>query len=351
MSTWKWCLYFIVGICLASATSFSQGIEAKQRLQNISLHGLMLGYCNNMEYFNEYREGQTLLGSWMRFWCDFQPSDRFIFSAGCHVRKEFGDSHFFSDSRPLLRVSFQNEGFTALIGILESTNRHGLSDALYREQAELVPGIEEGIEFLYQRPGFRQDLWMQWLQLNTPESLEHLIIGNSTIVSLGSASVRAMLIYDHHSGQQFAPPADEPRRETVNGSVQMAVQKIAVSVTDSVGVSIAACASSTTDTTAEGRRGGVGVARVWAVIGGFELSGLYSQGKHYFTATGNPLYGAQEPYFFIELKKRFTFATDCFIDVGGRLEWIDTKFDAWDGQHQMWVIMGGYLHAYDKSIR
>ena len=57
-----------------------------------------LSYLNNLEYFNQHREGVLHLGAATSLYATYVPVSALEFSLGLYVRKAFGDEEFFKST-------------------------------------------------------------------------------------------------------------------------------------------------------------------------------------------------------------------------------------------------------------
>ncbi|MFW5775559.1 MAG: hypothetical protein ACOCW2_04640 [Chitinivibrionales bacterium] len=305
-----------------------------------SVTGQFLGYCNNLEYFNRYREGILHLGASTNLALSYQPVDELSFSLGVYLRKAFGDEDFMTDIRPVFQAMYSRGGYRLIIGKLLSENQHGMIDAIITEQFDYEQGLEEGLQFLFTDDWLRLDLWAASNLLETREHREHLDVGLNVETDLGKISFSGMTLWDHYGGQQYEIE-DDPIRDNITGSVGVDfLQKTALGV-DGIGCRIHFLASATTNDRGEdSMRTGQGFfIRPYITFFDFTASFQFYHGRQYTTWRGNPLYQANDPYYYLEMKRNRTFGRDISFDRGVRLDFVEIDpGDYFDHtEHQFWI--------------
>lgn len=317
------------------------------------LTGDMLGYLNNLEYYNGYREGEPFWGSYLQVRLSYRPFVKFLFSGGIHVLKDFGDDSFLSDILPLFQVLYTHNDFRLVFGELLNKTRHDLLDALVKEQFIYRPVVEEGIQILIKNKRITQDLWAHYPALNTKDHREHLCAGNTTILTIQPVSFSLMGYVSHYGGQLFAPEND-PVRENVTGAAGVTFVKEFSSTFEEIGAEQFFIGSYTSDTSTGATRnydGGWGsLSHIWVQFAGVEIGLSFYKGDDYTTWEGNPMYQADAPYYFLDVNKSFVFKQNIFIDIGFRLDFMDMyPVDYFEnGDNQIWVRIGG---DFNKMIK
>ena len=80
----------------------------------------MTFYGDNTEFFNPWRDGETLLGTEGRLFLDIDLDEHVTVRAGLFGNHRFGDDHNFENVRPVLALHVMNEGTRFIIGSIES---------------------------------------------------------------------------------------------------------------------------------------------------------------------------------------------------------------------------------------
>jgi hypothetical protein len=340
-------IFFLLGLAAANLCAL-HAYAGTDSLFAVSAD--MLGYMDNAEYFNDYSEGQTYLGALAKIRLVYRPAAPVSFSLGMHMRKDFGDDRFFSDARPLLRVRYDHNGFSMVLGELAGLAQHGLLDAMLREQVAYDPGVEEGLQILYKGSIVDQDLWMNYYALNTAQQREHLDIGDRTTVAIGPLYFSAMGLADHHGGQLFDPPND-PVRENVTGALGVTFRCPLQGRIREIGAEEFAVGSFTDFDRANGpnhQKGYGSLTHVWMMPLGFNVGLRYFKGHDYETWQGDSLYEAKNYYSHFEVSRLFVFSRDIYLDFGFRFEFVDTDFAGYfeHAENRVWVRLGGSMEKF-----
>ena len=200
----------LIVVFLGSAPVFGQ--------ERVRLRTSAMFYGDNTEFFNPFRDGETLLGAAATFAVDVDFNERATFSGGVFVDHRFGSDAFAETVRPVLRLRLQGEHQAFVFGTLE-TNRHldelelgqgGPHDLLPPLQTETLAftrPYEAGLQWTANYPGFRQDWWINWQELNTIDHRERFDVGlngRAPIRRGSTISVAYQVHVVHEGGQLFA---------------------------------------------------------------------------------------------------------------------------------------------------
>lgn len=175
-------------------------------------------YGDNTEFFNPWREGETLLGTEGRVFLDVELNEHVTLRSGVFGDHRFGDDDNFRIVRPVLALHVKNDFTRFIFGSIESGTRqvglgpdrlgpHGLLPPLQRTSLAFTRPDEAGIQWTFQLEGVEQDTWINWQRLNTEESRELFDAGvrGQLGVDLG---LPAWFSYQfhivHQGGQLFA---------------------------------------------------------------------------------------------------------------------------------------------------
>jgi hypothetical protein len=325
---------------------------SKSKDSVLFVSGSALAHVYNSEYDNVYREGEPFFGAHAKARLSFLPFQHTRFSLGLFIRRDFGDESFLSDIRPLFRAKYERKGFSLVVGeLVRTANRHGLLDALVREESVYVPAVEEGLQVVFDGKVVEEDLWVSYSALNTAKHREHLGTGNATVLDLGPVRFSLMGYIDHYGGQLFAP-VDDPVRENLAGAAGLTFRYGLESWLDEVGAEQFFLGSYTNPdrSTGEHDEGWGSLSRVWVSFFHTMCRFGYYQGRDFVAWEGNPLYMARGPYYNVELSRRWAFPNGVFLDFGGRLEFVEIDISEYgaNGEHVMWVQIGWDL---DRMLR
>ncbi len=179
----------------------------------------MTFYGDNTEFFNPWREGETLLGTEGRLFLDVDLNEHVTIRGGLFGDHRFGDDDSFQIVRPVLALHVKNEFTRFIIGSIESGARqvglgpdqlgpHGLLPPLQRESLAFSRPDEAGLQWTFDMDRFEQEAWINWQQLNTEQNRE--LFDTGVRGSLGfDLGLPAWVSYQfhlvHQGGQLFAP--------------------------------------------------------------------------------------------------------------------------------------------------
>jgi hypothetical protein len=185
--------------------------------ERITFNVDMTFYGDNTEFFNPWREGETLLGTEGRLFLDVDLNDFVTLRGGLFGDHRFGDDDNFEIVRPVLALHLQNEYARFVIGSIESGTRevglgpdrqgpHGLLPPLQRESLAFSRPDEAGLQLTITKPRFEQETWINWQQLNTELSRETFDAGLNGRVRV-KAPLPVWFSYQYHivhqGGQLF----------------------------------------------------------------------------------------------------------------------------------------------------
>jgi hypothetical protein len=154
------------------------GVGPAAAQERISLNVDLTFYGDNTEFFNPWREGETLLGSEGRLFLDVELNEFATVRGGVFGNHLFGDGGNFETVRPVLALHLQNDNARFIIGSIESGTQevgigpdqqgpHGLLPPLQRESLAFSRPYESGLQLTITKTGFEQETWINWQQLNT----------------------------------------------------------------------------------------------------------------------------------------------------------------------------------------
>jgi hypothetical protein len=188
-------------------------VQAQQRA---TLVGEMDLYADDTEFFNPFRLGETLFGTAFTVDVDVDLSDTVTIRGGVFGNHRFGSASAFEEEKPVLRVDLHGAHHRFILGTLDTARRregigpdlsgpHGLLPPLQQDTLAFDRRNEAGIQWLIESGTIRQDLWVNWQQLNTSEHREAFDAGLNGRFRLGPLPLS--LLYQahivHHGGQLF----------------------------------------------------------------------------------------------------------------------------------------------------
>ena len=173
---------FLTSVLLAGVLAVSHvGPAAAQDRINFVVD--MTFYGDNTEFFNPWRDGETLLGTEGRLFLDIDLDEHVTVRAGLFGNHRCGDDHNFENVRPVLALHVMNEVTRFIIGSIESGTQqvgsgpdqlgpHGLLPPLQRTSLAFSRPDEAGLQLTFDTDRFEQDTWGNWQRVNTAENRE-----------------------------------------------------------------------------------------------------------------------------------------------------------------------------------
>jgi len=161
-------------------------------------------YGDNTEFFTPYRVGETILGGQVTTWLGAKPGPRTEVRVGFFADRRWGSDRFADSLRPVLAFRYQTRHTLAVLGTLETADRHRLLEPLMVSTRELTMPIEYGLQWIEHRGGFRGNTWVNWQKLNTQFEREQFEVG----MTLGFRAARVLdlkvqHLWYHRGGQLF----------------------------------------------------------------------------------------------------------------------------------------------------
>ena len=144
-------------------------------------------YADNTEFFNDFREGETLFGAAFSVAADVELNARVSVRGGIFGNHQFGSDRV-EQWRPVFRIAFHGDHQRFIIGTLDTVERqdglgpdrtgpHWLLPPLQRETLAFSRPYEAGLQWKIDAARLRQDLWVNWQRVNTEEHRERFDAG------------------------------------------------------------------------------------------------------------------------------------------------------------------------------
>jgi hypothetical protein len=191
-------------------------VDTRPRL---SLDGRLVFYGDNTEFSNEFRTGETLLGTFGTAVLDADLDDRLTIRAGAFGHHRFGSRASFDQARPVLAIIVRGPRSRILLGTLDTlrladgpgpdrTSAHGLLPPLQRETLAFERPLEAGLQWLVDSPRFSQDAWVHWQRRNTSTQRELFDAGLVHAVRIRPEFVLRHQLHLVHQGGQLGGAPD-----------------------------------------------------------------------------------------------------------------------------------------------
>jgi hypothetical protein len=161
----------------------------------------------NNEFFNDIIVGYTLIGFYVTPQIEYHFSENFKIDAGVHLLKYSGENDF-STVTPVYSVTFSKKNYSFIMGTLQGTVMHKLSDQLYYSEKYFTDNIENGIQFKIDKNKFWLDSWINWQTFIFPgdNKQEEILFGTNIIQRIFTKQnfildATGAIMLKHHGGQ------------------------------------------------------------------------------------------------------------------------------------------------------
>ena len=199
-----------------SAQAPTTPVDARPRL---SFDGTLVFYGDNTEFSNEFRTGDTQLGTFGTAVLDADLNDRLTVRAGAFGHHRFGSSASFDHARPVLAIVVRGPRSRFVFGTLETlrradgpgpdrTSAHGLLPPLQRETLAFERPFEAGLQWLVETPGYAQDAWVHWQRRNLSNQREVFDVGIVNAVRVRPEFVLRHQFHIVHQGGELGGAPD-----------------------------------------------------------------------------------------------------------------------------------------------
>lgn len=199
-------------------TCLAPGLPAAAQQQTTLLADLAL-YGDNTEFFNPFRDGETLLGAAGTVAVDVEMSDRATLRGGLFLNHRYGSARFAEQWRPVISLTVDSGASRFVMGTLDTVPHdfaaapdlggpHGLLPPLQVETLAFTRPHEGGIQWQVAADRLAQDAWINWQRLNTAEHRERFDAGVRGRLDFGADAPVALgyqLHVVHEGGQLFDP--------------------------------------------------------------------------------------------------------------------------------------------------
>jgi len=185
--------------------------------QTISWKNSFTFYGDNTEFFNAYRKGETILGTFFSSYLHVELGTEFILMAGVFGNYRSGSERFLESFLPVLSFRYQGAHSLGVMGMLHTVRRHGYLDALQVSTLEFTRPVEYGLQWVERRGFLDVDAFLNWQKLNTPESREVIDFGVVSTVPLISGVELALQFHGLHRGGQLFSAGQPVTNNTAGG--------------------------------------------------------------------------------------------------------------------------------------
>ena len=130
-------------------------------------------YGDNTEFFNPFRDGETLLGAAGTVGVDLELTDQATLRGGLFLNHRYGSARFAEQWRPVISLTIESGPSRFVFGTLDTVPHdfaaapdlggpHGLLPPLQVETLAFTRPYEGGLQWQVAAERFAQDAWVDW---------------------------------------------------------------------------------------------------------------------------------------------------------------------------------------------
>jgi hypothetical protein len=175
---------FMAGCMLLASAAAAQGVD-------YSLDATAAFYGDNTEFFNPFRDGETILGAHALVFGEARTSDRLAVRAGVSANQRFGSSRAFDQLRPVISLIVGSARSRLILGTIETRQRrygtgpdrsgpHSLLPPLQVETLAFTRPWEAGMQWIIDTSVIKHDSWVNWQRLGTTSQRERFDAGSTS---------------------------------------------------------------------------------------------------------------------------------------------------------------------------
>ncbi len=170
-------------------------------------------FFKNNEYFNNFTEGYTGIGFFLKPSFDYYFTPKLRTRAGVFLLKYSGRNKF-NTIIPIFSVQYKLlKSLDVVFGNLYGNINHGLEEPLFRYDRYFQHNMEYGLQLLLHTHSVTSDLWLNWEHfiMEGDSTQEEFVVGNNTNVLLLQSNIFKIslpfqMIIAHKGGQIYAGP-------------------------------------------------------------------------------------------------------------------------------------------------
>jgi hypothetical protein len=314
----------------------------------IAIQADLLFYGDNTEFRNPFREGETIFGAAVQLAGVVQLNERVRFSIGAFGNQRFGSERSFEQIRPVISLTVVGSRSSFVFGTLplrpgdappgpDRAGPHGLLPPLQRETLSFDRPYEAGLEWTFRGDVVRNDFWLEWQRLNTPDHRERFDGGSNLALRLSDwVTLPAQLHVVHEGGQLYASGAVA---DSIASAAGAKFQKtFATSLSTSVELyGVASRHVPDRSRPDESADGTAFLGRASAERGGWRGHVLFWRGRSFIKDEGDPnylslrrdgtRYTGTRDYSEAGLMKRFMLAPSAVLDASFRVHRVENHYE------------------------
>jgi hypothetical protein len=127
-----------------------------------------IAYFKNSEFKNPFVTGRSLIGFNFIPSLEYHPDRKTTIRAGAYLLKYQGEDQF-DRKVPVLTLQYDATDHLSLVfGTIYGTVNHGLVEPVEDFDEYLTNNYENGVQFLWNYPQFKSDVWLNWEKFLKP---------------------------------------------------------------------------------------------------------------------------------------------------------------------------------------
>ena len=134
------------------------------RTHQLLLHLANINFVKDNEYKNKFAWGHTLIGYGIQPTLMYYAGERLRLRAGVFLQ-QYSGLNYYSEIRPILSAHLRvSPSFDLIMGTLKGHVHHDVIEPLFDTERQYTRPVENGIQFLINRPWMDMDVWVDWEQ-------------------------------------------------------------------------------------------------------------------------------------------------------------------------------------------
>jgi hypothetical protein len=171
----------LAGCMLLATAAAAQDVD-------YSLDATAAFYGDNTEFFNPFRDGDTLIGMYGFVVGEARPSDRLAIRAGIFGNQRFGSRNAFEQWRPVISLVIGGPRSQLILGTINSVRRaqgigpdrsgpHALLPPLQVDTLSFTRPWEAGMQWIVDTSNIKHESWLNWQRVGTASQRERFDAG------------------------------------------------------------------------------------------------------------------------------------------------------------------------------
>lgn len=214
-------------ILLNTNIAFTQIFTTKEFLcdtceKEISIRFESTSFLKNNEYFNDFAEGSTGIGFFLKPTVEYYLTNNTKANAGVYFLKYSGIDNF-TQVIPIFSVQHKfTKNIELVFGSIYGTLNHQLEEPIFRFDWYYQDNVEYGLQLFWNSSLIKSELWLNWEKFifkNDPFQ-DEFVVGNNTNIKVYPSGkfdiyVPLQMLISHKGGQIDSSP--DPAVSIFNG--------------------------------------------------------------------------------------------------------------------------------------